>query len=166
MSCVIFLLWKYLKCICVPWQAPHSPLHSWPLLCGTGHSCSSWFPFTVIFAVPSLLSFLGFWLLNAQCFIFSFSSLICQKHTLSSSFQRKHKGPVASRTRHGTTEWFQIGRRVHEGCISSSSIFNLFNIIWNASLDEAQSGIKIARRNIHNLRYADDTTLMAGVKRN
>ena len=68
---------------------------------------------------------------------------------------------MASRTRHGTTEWFQIGRRVHEGCISSSSIFNLFNIIQNARLDEAQARIKIVGRNINNLRYADDTTLMA-----
>ena len=76
------------------------------LLRGSGHSCSSWLPFTLIFAVPSPLSFLGSWLLNAQCFIFSFSSLICQKHTPSSSFQRKHEGPVASRTRHGTAEWF------------------------------------------------------------
>ena len=110
------------------------------LLWGSGHRCSSWLPFSVILAVPSPLSFLGSWFLNAKCFIFSFSSLICQKLTPYSSFQRKHKGPVASRTRHGTTEWFHIRKRVCEGCISSSSLFSLFylfDIIRNARLDEA-----------------------------
>ena len=65
------------------------------------------------------------------------------------------------RTRHGTTDWFQIGKGV-QGCILSPC-FNLYAeyIIQNAGLDEAQSGIKIARRNISNLRYTDDTTLMA-----
>ena len=66
------------------------------------------------------------------------------------------------RTGHGTTGWFQIGKGVHEGCILSPCLFNLYAecIIRNAGLDEAQAGIKIARRNINNLRYADDTTLM------
>ena len=66
------------------------------------------------------------------------------------------------RTRHGTTDWFQIGKGVHQGCILSPC-FNLYAeyIIRNAGLDEAQAGIKIARRNINNLRYADGTTLMA-----
>ena len=69
------------------------------------------------------------------------------------------------RTRHGTTDWFQIGKGVHQGCILSPC-FNLYAeyIIRNAGLDEAQAGIKIARRNINNLRYADDTTLMAESK--
>ena len=61
------------------------------------------------------------------------------------------------------TNWFQIGKGVHQGCILSPYLFN-FNaeyIMWNARLDEEQAGIKIARRNINNLRYADDTTLMA-----
>ena len=64
---------------------------------------------------------------------------------------------------HGTMDWFQIGKRVHQGCILSSCLFNLYAeyIMRNAGLDEAQAGIKIARRNINNLRYADDTTLMA-----
>ena len=67
------------------------------------------------------------------------------------------------RTGHGTTDWFQIGKGVCQGCILSPCLFNLYSeyIMTNAGLEEAQAGIKIARRNINNLRYADDTTLMA-----
>ena len=67
------------------------------------------------------------------------------------------------RTRHGTTDWFQIGKGVCQGCILSPCLFNFYAeyIMRNAGLEEAQAGIKIARRNINNLRYADDTTLMA-----
>ena len=67
------------------------------------------------------------------------------------------------RTGHGTTDWFQIRKGVHQGCIFSPCLFNLYEgyIMRNAGLDEAQAGIKIARRNINNLRYTDDTTLMA-----
>ena len=67
------------------------------------------------------------------------------------------------RTGHGTIDWFQIGKGVHQGYILSPCLFNLNAeyIRRNAGLEEAQSGIKIARRNINNLRYADDTTLMA-----
>ena len=67
------------------------------------------------------------------------------------------------RTGHGPTDWFQIGKRVCQGCILSPYLFYLYaeNIMWNARLDEAQVGIKIARRNISNLRYADDTIFMA-----
>ena len=67
------------------------------------------------------------------------------------------------RTGHGTTDWFQIGKEVRKGCILSPSLFNFYAeyIMRNAGLEEAQAGIKIARRNINNLRYADDTTLMA-----
>ena len=67
------------------------------------------------------------------------------------------------RTRHGTTDWFQIGKGVRQGCILSLCLFNLYAeyIIWNAGMHETQAGIKFARRNINNLRYADDTTLMA-----
>ena len=67
------------------------------------------------------------------------------------------------RTGHGTTDWFQIGKGVCQGCILSPCLFNLYAeyIMRNAGLDEAQAGIKIAGRNISNLRYADDTTLIA-----
>ena len=67
------------------------------------------------------------------------------------------------RTRHGTTDWFQIGKEVCQGCILSPCLFNLHAeyIMRHAGLDEAQTGLKIARRNIINHRYADDTTLMA-----
>ena len=67
------------------------------------------------------------------------------------------------RTGHGTTDWFQIGKGVHQGCILSPCLFNLHAeyIMRNAGLEESQAGIKIARRNINDLRYADDTTFMA-----
>ena len=67
------------------------------------------------------------------------------------------------RTGHGATDWFQIRKGFFQGCILSPCLFNLYAeyIMWNAGLDEAQAGIKITRRNINNLRHADDTTLMA-----
>ena len=72
------------------------------------------------------------------------------------------------RTGHGTTDWFQIGKGVHQGCILSPCVINLYAeyIMRNTRLEETQAGIKIARRNINNLRHADDTTLWQKVKKN
>ena len=72
------------------------------------------------------------------------------------------------RTGHGTTDWFQIGKGVRQGCILSPCLLNLYAeyIMRNAGLEEAQAGIKISRRNINNLRYADNTPLWQKVKRN
>ena len=83
---------------------------------------------------------------------------------LTSLLRNLYAGQEATvRTSHGTTDWFQIGKGVHQGYISSPCLFNLYAeyIMRNAGLDEAQAGIKIARRNINNLRYADDTALTA-----
>ena len=70
---------------------------------------------------------------------------------------------ATARTGHGTTDWFQIGKGVRQGCILSPCLFKFYAeyIMRNAGLEEAQAGIKTARRNINNFRYADDTTLMA-----
>ena len=72
------------------------------------------------------------------------------------------------RTGYGTTDWLQIGKGVHQGCILSPCLFNLYaeNIMRNVGLEKAPAGVKIAGRNINNLRYADDTTLMQKVNRN
>ena len=78
--------------------------------------------------------------------------------------EKSYAGQEATvRTGHGTTHWFQIGRGVRQGCILSSCLFNFYSeyIIRNAGVGEAQAGFKISRRNINNLRYADDTILMA-----
>ena len=83
---------------------------------------------------------------------------------LTCLFGNLYAGQEATvRSGHGTTDWFQIGKGVRQGCILSPCLFNLYAEynMRNTRLDEAQVGIKIARRNINNLRYADDTTLMA-----
>ena len=83
---------------------------------------------------------------------------------LTSLLRNVYAGKEAAvRTGYGTTDWFQIGKGVHQGCILSPCLLNLYaeHIMQNVRLDEAQAGIKIAGRNINNLRYADDTTLMA-----
>ena len=75
---------------------------------------------------------------------------------------------TAVRTGDGTTDWFQIGKGARQGCILSPCLFNFYAeyIMRSAELDEAQAGIKILRRNINNLSYTDDTTLVAEVKKN
>ena len=81
---------------------------------------------------------------------------------LTCLLQNLYAGQEATvKTGHGTTDWFQTGKGVRQGCILSSCLFNSYAeyIMQNARLDEAQAGIKIAGRNINNLRYADDTTL-------
>ena len=83
---------------------------------------------------------------------------------LTSLLRNLYAGQEARiRTGHGTTDWFQIRKGVHQGCILSPCLFNLYAeyIMRNAGLDEAQAGIQIARRNTNNLRYADNTTVMA-----
>ena len=87
---------------------------------------------------------------------------------LTCLFRNLYAGQEATvRTGHGTTDWFQIGKGVHQGCVLSPCLFNLHAeyMMQNAGLDE-EAGNKIAGRHINNLRYADDTTLMAEVKNN
>ena len=79
-------------------------------------------------------------------------------------FRNLYAGPEATvRIRHERTDWFQTGKGVCQGCILSPCLFNFYEeyLMQHARLDEAQAGIKIARRNVNNLRYGDDTTLMA-----
>ena len=86
---------------------------------------------------------------------------------LTSLLRNLYAGKEATvRTGHGTTDWFQIEKGVCQGCVLAPCLFNLYAeyIMRNAGLEEAQAGIKIAGRNINNLRYADDTTLMAESK--
>ena len=88
---------------------------------------------------------------------------------LNLPLEKLYAGQEATvRTGHGTTDWFQIGKGVHQGCILSPCLCNFYAeyIMRNAGLEEAQTGIKIARRTINNLRYADDITLWQKVKRN
>ena len=88
---------------------------------------------------------------------------------LTSLLRNLYAGQEATvRTGHGTTDWFQIGKGVCQGCILSPFLFNFYAeyIMRNTGLDEAQAGIKTARRNINNLRYVDDATLMVKLKRN
>ena len=118
---------------------------------------------------------------NYFCFIDYFKAFDCVDHNklwkilkgmgipdhLTCLLRNLYAGQEATvRTGHGTTDRFQIGKGVHQGCILSPCLCNLYAeyIMRNARLDEAQAGIKIAGKNINNLRYADDTTLMAESK--
>ena len=88
-------------------------------------------------------------------------------HHLTYLLRNLYAGQEATvRTGHGITGWFQVKKGVHQGCLLSPCLFNLYAeyIMWNAGLDEARAGIKIARRNINNLKNADDTTFMAESK--
>ena len=91
------------------------------------------------------------------------SSIAKYRWHLTCLLRNLYAGQEATvKTRHGTTDWFQIGKGVCQSCILSPCLFNLNEyIMWNAGLDDLEAGIKIARRNINNLKYADDTTLMA-----
>ena len=112
------------------------------------------------------------------CFIYYVKAFDCVDHNklrkllqemgipdhLTCLLRNLYAGQEATvRTGHGTSDWFQIGKGVRQGCILSPCLFNFYaeSIMRNAGLEEAQTGIKIAGRNINNLRYADDTTLMA-----
>ena len=101
---------------------------------------------------------------HSKMFCMYFTMSICLICSLSYALYAGQEATV--RTGHGTTDWFQIGKEIHQGCILSPCLFNLYaeSIMRNAGLVEAQAGIKIAGRNINNLRYADDTTLMAESK--
>ena len=175
--------------VCPPSDALLQPLSSYLgfsyLGCGVSlHSCSSK-------AQPLFLTLDEGYLLTAAppnlergiaplglCFIDYAKAFDCVDHNklwkslkemgipdhLTCLLRNLYAGQEATvRTGHGTTDWFRIGKGVHQGCILSPCLFNLYAeyIMRNAGLEEAQTGIKIAGRNSHNLRYADDTTLMA-----
>ena len=117
--------------------------------------------------VPEKHLFLLYWLCQSLCVDHNKLWKILQEmgipDHLTCLLRNLHAGQEATvRTRHGT-DWFQIGKGVHQGCILSPCLFNFYAeyIMWNAGLDEAKAGIKIARRNNDNLRYADDTTIIA-----
>ena len=110
---------------------------------------------------------------NYFCFIDYAKAFDCVDHNKLENSERDkntcflrnlYAGQEATvRTGHGTTDWFQFRKGVHQGCILSSCLFNFYaeHIMRNAGLEKAQAGIKIAGRNVNNFRYADDTTLMA-----
>ena len=118
--------------------------------------------------VPEKYLFLLYWLCQSLCVNHNKLWKILKEmgipDHLTCLLRNLYVGQEATvRTGHGTTDWFQIGKGIHQGCILSPCLFNLYAeyIVRNAGLDEAQAGIKIARRNINNFRYADYTTLIA-----
>ena len=128
------------------WKQPKFPsIHKWLKKMWQAHTHTT-----------TLLSHKKEWNLAIATWMDLDSIMLCEI-----SFSKRGFNSIV-RTKHGTTHWFQIGK----GCMLSLCLFNLNAeyIMWNAELDEAQAGIKIARRNINNLRYADDTTLTAESK--
>ena len=115
-------------------------------------------------------SFLSSQIKNKQCPLYRSKLLYTDTRIpdhLTCPLRNSYAGQEAIfRTGHGTTDWFQIWKGVHQGCMLSPCLFDLYAecIMWNAGLDEAQAGIKMAGRNISNLRYADDITFMAESK--
>ena len=124
----------------------------------TSHNFSLW----SLNSSPTTLNPLTVWITTVED-----SSRYGNTRSPDPPFRNLYTGQEATvRTGHGTTNWFQIKKAVHQGCILWLCLFNLYaeHIMWNPRLDEAQAGNKIARRNINNLRCADDTTLMAESK--
>ena len=121
--------------------------------------CRKWFLILVLSAFKPCIS-----IISPLWFSGSMSINLGIPEHLTCLLRILYAGQEATvRTGHETTDWFQIGKEVRQGCILSPCLLSLYaeNIMRNAGLDEAQAGIKIAGRNINNLRYADDTTLMA-----
>ena len=132
----------------------------WPISAGSSKKQDSSRK-TYIYALLTMTKLLAVWI-TTNCGKF-LREMGIPDH-LTCLLRNLYAGQEATvRTGHGTTDWFQIKRGVHQGYILSLCLFNLYAeyIMWNARLDEAQAGIKISGRNINNLRYADDTTIMA-----
>ena len=119
---------------------------------------------TFTFALLTILNSLTVWIAKKLWKILNETGIA---NHLTCLLRNLYTGQEATvRIRHGTTDWFQMGKGVCQRCILSPCLFNLYGeyIMWNAGLEEVQAGIQIAWRNINNLRYADDTTLMAKSK--
>ena len=129
----------------------------WLVVCDCSFSLSAlWSPFSVH-------TVKGFGIVNHNKLWKILKEIWVYQTTWPACLRNLYAGQEATvRIGHGTTDWFQIGKGVCQGCILSPCLFNLYAeyIMRNTGLEEAQAGIKIARRNINNLRYADDTTLM------
>ena len=150
-----------------------SHIHNWVLFCSGSISLFFLELFSPLISSSILGTYTwGIHLSMSYLFVFSYCSWGSQARNidhLTCFLRNLYAGQEATvRTGHGTTDWFQIGKGVRQDCILSPCLFNLYAeyITRNARLDEAQSGIKIAGRNINNLRYADDTTLWKKVKKN
>ena len=168
------ILTKRIKARLHPWSSQrghfHHPRLKWcRLITETSSNCQHPLDHQKSKRVPDKHLFLLYWLHQNLWLCQSQQTVEILQATgipdhLTCLLRNLYAGQEATvRTGHGTTDGFQIGKGVHQGCILSPCLFNLYTeyIMWYARLDEAQAGIKIAGRNINNLRYADDTTLMA-----